>query len=172
MDMKRIIFTLVMGVCCLLLPQRMKAQEAGQQSNAQEASKQKYAATIEMKKGYLSGICILAKEEDIYRACLFNEFGISALDFTYEPARRKVKLQHVIKMLDKWYIRKVLKKDLANVVDNLLKGVTTYTDEKYHINYQFTRLNENADSTDSTDSTDSADSTDSTELRQDDATKE
>ena len=109
-------------------------------------SRQKYAATIEMKKGYVSGICVMASEDDGYRASIFNEFGISALDFTYLPSKRKVKLQHVIKMLDKWYIRKVLKHDLVYVVDNLLQGISTYTNERFHIKYQFNVLEDSKES--------------------------
>ena len=108
-------------------------------------AKAKYAATIEMKRGYVSGICMLAVEEDCYRMSLFNEFGISALDFTYQKSTGKVKLQHVIKMLDKWYIRKVLKQDLAKVVVNLMQGKPTYMDEKYQIKYQFQKLNDTTD---------------------------
>lgn len=40
--------------------------------------KVKYNATIEMKKGYLSGVCILVNDGEEIKGCLFNEFGISA----------------------------------------------------------------------------------------------
>jgi len=106
-------------------------------------SRVKYAATIELKKGYISGICVLGSEAEAYHGVFFNEFGITAMEFTYQPAKKKLKLVNVIKMLDKWYIKRVLKKDLAHVVDNLLNGISTYKDEKYHINYKFTLLQDN-----------------------------
>ena len=102
--------------------------------------KVKYNATIEMKKGYLSGVCILANDGEQIKGCLFNEFGISALDFTYSPARDKVKLVNVIKMLDKWYIRNVLKKDLVQLMHNLAKGIPDYQDKRFNIDYKFTLL--------------------------------
>lgn len=102
--------------------------------------KVKYNATIEMKKGYLSGVCILANDGELIKGCLFNEFGISALDFTYNPARDKVKLVNVIKMLDKWYIRKVLKKDLVQLMHNLEKGIPAYQNKRFNIDYKFTPL--------------------------------
>lgn len=102
--------------------------------------KMKYATAIEKSKGYLSGISVLARESDVYRGVMFNEFGITALEFTYHPSAKKVKLVQVIKMLDKWYIRRVLKKDLRCVVENLLKGISTYEDEKYHIKYVFSLM--------------------------------
>ena len=104
------------------------------------AQKSKYAATIEMKKGYISGICVLSEEGDTIKGSLFNEFGISAFDFTYLRSSQKVKLKNVIKMLNKWYIKRVLRKDMAHVLDNLQRGVTSYSNDKYHINYQLTRL--------------------------------
>lgn len=66
-----------------------------------------------MSKGYLSGISVLVRETDVFRGVLFNEFGITALEFTYNPQKKKVKLEQVIAMLDKWYIRRVIKKRFA-----------------------------------------------------------
>lgn len=99
--------------------------------------KTKYATTIELSKGYLSGITIMVREADVYHGVLFNEFGITALEFTYQPQTKKVELIEVIAMLDKWYFRRVLKNDLQHVMENLMKGNPTYKDEKYHISYKF-----------------------------------
>ena len=99
--------------------------------------KTRYATTIELSKGYLSGITIMVREADVYHGVLFNEFGITALEFTYQPQTKKVELIEVIAMLDKWYIRRVLKNDLQHVMENLMKGNPTYKDEKYHIRYKF-----------------------------------
>ena len=99
--------------------------------------KTRYATTIELSKGYLSGITIMVREADVYHGVLFNEFGITALEFTYQPQTKKVELIEVIAMLDKWYIRRVLKNDLQHVMENLMKGNPTYRDEKYHISYKF-----------------------------------
>lgn len=99
--------------------------------------KTRYATTIELSKGYLSGITIMVREADVYHSVLFNEFGITALEFTYQPQTKKVELIEVIAMLDKWYIRRVLKNDLQHVMENLMKGNPTYKDEKYHISYKF-----------------------------------
>ena len=99
--------------------------------------KTRYATTIELSKGYLSGITIMVREADVYHGVLFNEFGTTALEFTYQPQTKKVELIEVIAMLDKWYIRRVLKNDLQHVMENLMKGNPTYKDEKYHISYKF-----------------------------------
>jgi hypothetical protein len=105
-----------------------------------EGERCKYAAYIEMNGSYLSGICVLLKEDGIIKGCLFNEFGVTALDFTYQPERKKVKLHHVIQMMDKWYIRRVLRKDMAQVMAGLQNGRSDYKNERRKITYQFTPI--------------------------------
>lgn len=103
-------------------------------------SKVKYNATIEMSKGYVSGVCIMANDGSVIKGSLFNEFGISTIDFTYQPDKKKVKLLSVIKILNKWYIKKVLRKDLVQVMENLSKGIYSYHDKKFKIDYNFSLL--------------------------------
>lgn len=107
-----------------------------------EGEKAKYAAYIEMPKAYVSGICVLLQEDGLIKGSLFNEFGITALDFTYNPQRDKIKLHSVMKMMDKWYIRKVLKKDLRQVMKTLKEGQTEYTNQRRHIVYRFHGIEE------------------------------
>ena len=99
--------------------------------------KMKYATTIEMPKSYLSGITLIVREAKEYRGVMFNEFGITALAFSYKPETKRIKLIHLIDMLDNWLIRRVLKQDLQRVMENLLKGVSTYKNERLHIEYTF-----------------------------------
>jgi hypothetical protein len=107
-----------------------------------EGERVKYSAYIEMPKGYVSGICVLLKEEGEVKGSLFNEFGFTAIDFTYNPERDKIKLHSVMKMMDKWYIRKVLKKDLRQVMKALMKGESEYTNQRQHIVYRFHGIEE------------------------------
>lgn len=108
-------------------------------------SKMKYAATIEMSKGYISGICILVTDEEgTIKGSLFNEFGISALDFTYHRGDKKVHLVSVMQMLDKWYVKRVLSRDLAQVIRHLQDGSPSYRNERYKIDYNFTVLKDEA----------------------------
>lgn len=127
---------------CSVLP--ISAQDLADQHPLPDSigSKMKYNATIEMKKGYLSGICILIRDKDGYKGSIFNEFGISVLDFTYQPVMGKVKLENVIQLLDKWYIKRLLKQDLSQVIKNLQKGISFYDNKKYKIHYQFTEMRE------------------------------
>jgi hypothetical protein len=43
--------------------------------------------------------------------------------------------------MDKWYIKRILKKDLKQLMKRLQKGESVYQDEKYHITYSFSTLN-------------------------------
>lgn len=101
--------------------------------------------TIEMRKGYLSGICLLANDGQSVKGSLFNEFGVSTLDFEYVLSSKKVKLLGIAKMLDKWYIKRVLRKDLAQVMEKLKTGETSYQNDKYGINYQFVSLKDDVE---------------------------
>lgn len=102
--------------------------------------KEKFATTIELPNGYLSGISVIKRETLCYRGVLFNEFGITALEFTYDPYKKKIRFAQLIAMLNKWYIRRLLKKDLCYVMENLFRGISTYKNEKYHIIYQFSLM--------------------------------
>lgn len=107
-----------------------------------EGERARYAVYIELPRSYISGVCILLHDGTDVKGSIFNEFGISAMDFAYRPLKDKVKLLSVQKMLDKWYIRKRLKRDLRELVHVLQQGGTRYVDEKYHITFQLTPLQE------------------------------
>lgn len=105
-----------------------------------EGERVRYSAYIEMSRGYVSGVCILVNDEGIIKGCIFNEFGITALDFSYDPRRQKIHLYSVITMMDKWYIRRVLKKDLAQLMRCLQRSETSYQNVRRNISYLFTPI--------------------------------
>ncbi len=105
----------------------------------------RYNVQIDFKKAYISGLCIMLMEDDVIKASVVNEFGVSALDFTYNPFKRKVKILKVMGKMNKWYIKKVLKKDLQQVMFNLPLDINTYEDTKYNIKYTFNPLDETQD---------------------------
>lgn len=137
MGLYRIVYSLLISIVLFLAPTVSAHAQAMYPSNV--GDKARYAAIIETPKAYLSGICILYHDDngDI-KGSFFNEFGISAIDFTYIAKKDKVKLHHVIKMMNKWYIRRVLRHDLREVLQQLKNGNGNYTNTKYHLTYQFT----------------------------------
>ena len=80
---------------------------------------EKYNFELSTEKGYLSGILILSQEGDVINGCRFNEFGVTAMGFTYDISKDKLKLLHVIKFLDKWYIKRVISKDIKACIKTL-----------------------------------------------------
>lgn len=79
----------------------------------------RYSTQISFRGNGVSGITILKLRDDgILVGSLVNEFGIKAMDFTYSPAKGKVKLLNVISFMNKWYIRKVLQQDLSFMLGN------------------------------------------------------
>lgn len=105
-----------------------------------EGEKARYSLQIDFGKAYLSGIGIMAYIDGEVLGSVFNEFGVSALTFSYNPRKDKVKVLSVIGNLNRWYIRPLIKKDLKKVIKVLKEGGTTYTNLRYHITYTFQQL--------------------------------
>ncbi len=125
---------------CLLFISLLQNVAVGQDKcllPLQEGESIRYDASIEMPQAYMSGICILLFDEHVIKGSLINEFGITAIDFVYDPQKEKVKLHRVFSAMDKWYIRRVLRKDLARLLQGMKRGQTQYTNKKRNITYNF-----------------------------------
>ncbi len=110
------------------------------------------AFEISMEKGHLSGLMIAKENDDSIIGSMINEFGVSALSFSYDKRRDKLKLHEVVSFLDKWYIKRVLRNDLTlclhvlfelpyensrNYTILLENGSSTIINPKRHIRYMF-----------------------------------
>ena len=85
---------------------------------------QEYNLLMQVRGQEITGICVInTTPENEVVGTVVSEFGVKAFDFTY--ANGKAKVLNVIAMLDKWYIRKVLRKDLAFILENLPQGQDT-----------------------------------------------
>ena len=105
-----------------------------------EGERARYSVQIDVKKAYISGICGMLFEDGKLKASVVNEFGLSAMDFEYNPQKDKVKIINVIKKLDHWYIKRVLKRDLRILLHNLEQGIYKHENVKYEITYTFLPL--------------------------------
>jgi len=84
-------------------------------------------------KQQITGICVISESEDNnIIGTIVNEFGIKAFDFTFNG--RKAKLQNVFPPINKWYIRKVLRKDITFLLSHI-KTKKNETDGKRCINF-------------------------------------
>ena len=71
-----------------------------------------------MRGREITGICILNISPDAsIVGAVVNEFGVKAFDFTYDHG--KATLLNVIGPLNKWYIRKTLRKDFTFILSHL-----------------------------------------------------
>lgn len=109
----------------------------------QVSANDRYTVQIDIRKAYISGICIIHEEEEVVTASIMNEFGVSALTYKYNKTSGKVKILNIFKPMNKWYIKRVLKKDLKKITQEMpLQDPLTYENRKYNIIYQFTPLND------------------------------
>ena len=115
----------------------------------------RYSVLITFRDAGLTGVCIVKPTDEGLVGTIVNEFGIKAFDFTYDSRKQKVKLHNVIKMMNRWYIKKVVKADLKvlltteesgtygrRTLDRKPDGSVKLTNEKYNISYSFTPLHE------------------------------
>jgi hypothetical protein len=105
-----------------------------------EGERARYSVQIDVKKAYISGICGMLFENGKLKASVVNEFGLSAMDFEYDSRKDKVKIINIIKKLDHWYIKRVLKRDLRILLHNLEQGIYKHENAKYEITYTFQPL--------------------------------
>lgn len=100
----------------------------------------RYEAYIELPRGYLSGVCIMRCAGDTLRGSIFNEFGVSTLDFIYDEKKDRVRLLSVMQMMDRWYIRRTLRADLRRLLRAMKDGLGEYRNERRHILYRITPM--------------------------------
>ena len=117
---------------------------------------QRYAVTIDMGRASLTGVMVMHRDADEVRGSMVNEFGVSAIDFIYDGGWDRVRLCHVVPFMDKWYIRRVLRRDLRFCLYVLYDKVygrrhaytvkrdgdaVSITNPRYGITYAFAPLN-------------------------------
>lgn len=123
----------ILSICLLLL---ISAGSFG--FPTENGQRSKYDFSIEMGRAHLSGILVIMKDNGDIRGSLVNEFGISALDFVYNG--KKVEIISIMAKLDKWYIKKLLKKDMVRVLSAMSEGQSRYRNEKRKIEYTFAEI--------------------------------
>ncbi len=99
-----------------------------------------YTMQIDINKAYVSGVLILVKDGNIIKSSMINEFGLSMMDFIYNLQKDKVELKYVTKALNKWYIKRLLKKDLKEIMHIMQTGGTEYDNSKRKLKYYFNLL--------------------------------
>lgn len=112
---------------------------------AQAGEPSRYSAYITFPRGSMTGVCLVRIDETGDGVMsVVNEFGIKAFDATYSAKTGKVKLLNVVKMLDRWYVRRTVAADLValfNPTGRLPKHRTVAVDTDGNIVITNTRMN-------------------------------
>lgn len=89
-----------------------QAQEILDNDSIEPVSHDRFSFELHTPKASLTGILIIANDDNEIKGSLINEFGFSALEFVFNKKKQKIKLQNVMGFINKWYIKSVLKNDL------------------------------------------------------------
>ena len=77
-----------------------------------------YSLITQIRGQEITGICLINISLDSgVVGTVINEMGVKAFDFSYSNG--KVNIFNVVNPLNKWYIRKILKKDFWFILSNL-----------------------------------------------------
>ena len=129
---------LLISISLCVFPLISKAQSIYPEN---DGDKVRYNIQIDIRKSYVSGICILLNNNNNIVSCIVNEFGISLMDFTYDGKKEKIRIHNIANKLNRWYVKRVIKKDLKEVLEVMRKGGKEYYNEKYEIKYTFSLNN-------------------------------
>ena len=149
------------GIPAAKAPGTVAAGAAGGDFLLELGGRRQYAFTLQARGAEVTGICVVKTGLEGTRGSLVNEFGIHALDFTLSADRRRVKLLNVMPALNRWYIRRVVSRDLEclfhaqaagrakgrRVVSVGTDGTVTLTNERHNLNYSLRAINSDSDDT-------------------------
>lgn len=93
----------------------------------------RYAFSIETPKSALSGVMLTKQKNGYIIGSMVNEFGISAIDFSFDIDKDKLKLINVVGFLDKWYIKRTIKEDIKFCLHRLYDIPDRNTKHRYQI---------------------------------------
>lgn len=112
------------------------------QNSTVDESSYRYSVQININRAGISGVCMMREVSDNVLGAIINEFGLSMLSFNYDPDRKRARIVDIAPQLDKWYIKKVLRRDLKKIIPQItqkdIKEVFRYCNVKQQIEYIFT----------------------------------
>ena len=98
-----------------------------------------YSVNIEIGKAYISGICAVQHKDKESILSIVNEFGVSALT-CIDTEKRPLRIVSILKPLNRSYIKRVLRRDLSEILPKLLDPKAKdieYKNERYGLSYRF-----------------------------------
>jgi hypothetical protein len=111
-----LISAILLGGLCLCSAQEVQPFESVDTSIVDTWE---YHITIDARGNEITGLCIMnVYTDNSIKGTIINEFGTKIFDFSCSP-KKKVKIENVIAPINKWYIRRVLKGDLAFILSHI-----------------------------------------------------
>lgn len=123
-------FLLFLSSLVALLTFNLRANEVNSVMHASPL--QKHTFQIETSNGFVSGVLLVSENDENINGSMINEFGVSAIDFSYSKKKQKVKLLSVVSFLNKWYIKQVLKNDIKFCI-HILYGIPFKKKHNYEV---------------------------------------
>lgn len=131
-------------VLLVLMPVLLPLVAAGQGLlPSADGQERLYNVRIEMEKGGMTGVCMMLRDSAGLHGSVVNEFGVGLMSFSYTFGSDKVRLHSVFGKMDKWYIRRTLRRDLHRLLHAMGDGEATYRNGRRGIGYSFTPIAEN-----------------------------
>lgn len=130
--------TIIFLILLLLTPLIAMGQNLLPTTQGQECL---YNVQMDMKRGGMTGVCMMVCDSVGIHANVVNEFGMGLMSFTYDTEKDRVRLHSVFSKMNKWYIRRTLRRDLKKLIHGMMAGNATYTNHKRGIIYIFTPIN-------------------------------
>ncbi len=87
-----------------------------------EGRRAEYAVTMDFGRAHLTGICVMKCIDGTIVGTLMNEFGIRAFDFRCDGSYGGTELSNLTGPLDRWYIRRTLRRDLRLLLQHADNG--------------------------------------------------
>ena len=98
-----------------------------------------YNVTIKFRGREVTGICVMERTgKAVVKGTMMNEFGTKILDFTHYGGKTEV--FNVIGPLDRWFIRRRLRKDFSLMFSELAYFGTAFFCKRRGLYYEFTPL--------------------------------
>lgn len=130
--------TIIFLILLLLTPLIAMGQNLLPTTQGQECL---YNVQMDMKRGSMTGLCMVVCDSTGVHASVVNEFGVGLMSFSYDAEKDKVLLHSVFSKMNKWYIRCTLRRDLRKLIHGMKTGKASYRNSRRNITYTFTPIN-------------------------------
>lgn len=142
-----VLISLLLLVTCIVAQEgsEWSAESGASMDGDLEAKTLQYGMLMTARGQEVTGVCVMEMSDDgSLVGSVVNEFGVKAFDFMFNKGKTKV--LNVIKPLNKWYIRRVLRCDLNHIIPEIIGRNQQEGEQVYRLgsrSYVFTPIGDN-----------------------------